>query len=395
MSARFGVGALLLGGMALTAGTAFVVTPSVRYGLAVAAVALIAAAGLTAGRVWKARERVMRDGLAATEAKRELMERELEQVRAEAAAHAEEARIAREEGSRRQAEMEQLMEHMRAVADKGSRLSLSLAGQVRQLSQLVGKVALGVEDQRFSLDETGEAMDSISARIEDVAHGSGTASEQAQGSREAARSGSEELRVAVQSITEVKDGTLALKEAMTSLGEKARAIGNVVNFINDVADQTNLLALNAAIEAARAGDAGRGFAVVADEVRNLAEKTMASTSDVAAAIKNIQDSVDQSTRQLDTAVESIDRATALATQSGQALGEIVSMADDTADQVRSIAAASEEQSAASEEITRSITTVSDISGQTAEAMRSAAANVTELARQAHDLSDLVAEMRKS
>lgn len=71
------------------------------------------------------------------------------------------------------------------------------------------------------------------------------------------------------------------------------------------------------------------------------------------------------------------------------------MADDTADQVRSIAAASEEQSAASEEITRSITTVSDISGQTAEAMRSAAANVTELARQAHDLSDLVAEMRKS
>ena len=203
------------------------------------------------------------------------------------------------------------------------------------------------------------------------------------------------VQSAVASIQEVKTQSETLRRDMTKLSENAQSITRIMNVISDIADQTNLLALNAAIEAARAGDAGRGFAVGADEVRNLAEKTMASTSDVAAAIKNIQDSVDQSTRQLDTAVESIDRATALATQSGQALGEIVSMADDTADQVRSIAAASEEQSAASEEITRSITTVSDISGQTAEAMRSAAANVTELARQAHDLSYLVSEMRKS
>ena len=364
MSARFGVGALLLGGMALTAGTAFVVTPSARYGLAVAAVALIAAAGLTAGRVWKARERVMRDGLAATEAKRELMERELEQVRAEAAAHAEEARIAREEGSRRQAEMEQLMEHMRAVADKGSRLSLSLAGQVRQLSQLVGKVALGVEDQRFSLDETGEAMDSISARIEDVAHGSGTASEQAQGSREAARSGSEELRVAVQSITEVKDGTLALKEAMTSLGEKARAIGNVVNFINDVADQTNLLALNAAIEAARAGEAGRGFAVVADEVRNLAEKTMQATREVTGAVGSIQKQTEETMTAVDHAAERTVESAERATTAGESMQAIVHSMAEAADHLERIAQATAEQAQHSQRTNQALERIRAVSQET-------------------------------
>ena len=312
-------------------------------------------------------------------------------ARAESAKAQEATAAAQEAGREAEARRDSILaiaEHLQEVVNVASEASEQLAAQIEQAGR-------GADEQAARVTETATAMEEMNSTVMEVAKNASKASEFSTGTREKATAGAQAVQSAVASIQEVKTQSETLRRDMTKLSENAQSITRIMNVISDIADQTNLLALNAAIEAARAGDAGRGFAVVADEVRNLAEKTMASTSDVAAAIKNIQDSVDQSTRQLDTAVESIDRATALATQSGQALGEIVSMADDTADQVRSIAAASEEQSAASEEITRSITTVSDISGQTAEAMRSAAANVTELARQAHDLSDLVAEMRKS
>ncbi len=312
-------------------------------------------------------------------------------ARAESAKAQEATAAAQEAGREAEARRDSILaiaEHLQEVVNVASEDSEQLAAQIEQAGR-------GADEQAARVAETATAMEEMNSTVMEVAKNASKASEFSTGTREKATAGAQVVQSAVASIQEVKTQSETLRRDMTKLSENAQSITRIMNVISDIADQTNLLALNAAIEAARAGDAGRGFAVVADEVRNLAEKTMASTSDVAAAIKNIQDSVDQSTRQLDTAVESIDRATALATQSGQALGEIVSMADDTADQVRSIAAASEEQSAASEEITRSITTVSDISGQTAEAMRSAAANVTELARQAHDLSDLVAEMRKS
>ena len=132
---------------------------------------------------------------------------------------------------------------------------------------------------------------------------------------------------------------------------------------------------------------------MADEVRKLAEKTMASTQDVSQAIKSIQDSTAKSMGSMDNAVGQIARATDFANQSGQALEEIVATVEATADQVNAIAAASEEQSAASDEINRSIVHVNEISRQSAIAMAEATQAVSDLAAQAHTLKNLVAQLK--
>ena len=279
-------------------------------------------------------------------------------------------------------------ERLEAVINVVSSASQQLSAQIEQSGR-------GAEEQAARMTETSTAMDEMNSTVLEVARNAGKAAEVSSETKQRAEAGAQIVHSAVNSIQDVQRQSVQLKEDMGVLEGHAQSINNIMAVISDIADQTNLLALNAAIEAARAGDAGRGFAVVADEVRNLAEKTMASTADVASAIRAIQESATKSVQQLDIAVQTISQATDLATQSGDALSSIVNMAEETADQVRAIAAASEEQSASSEEITQSIGHVTTISGETAEAMRQSSEAVAELTRQTQELSSLVAEMKRS
>ena len=231
--------------------------------------------------------------------------------------------------------------------------------------------------------------------MQEVARNAAAASSASAETREKAQHGASIVEQSLQSIEGVRHISSRLKEDMSQLHGHAQNITRIMGVISDIADQTNLLALNAAIEAARAGEAGRGFAVVADEVRKLAEKTMASTTDVSSAIAAIQDSTEKSMISMDDAMEQVSQATELAGLSGQALQEIVATVDVTADQVHAIATASEEQSAASEEINQSIIQVNDMAGQTADAMHEAARAVSDLAIQAQELTSIIQNLKNA
>jgi len=279
-------------------------------------------------------------------------------------------------------------ERLEEVSNVVSSASTELAAQIEQSER-------GAAEQAARVTETATAMEEMNSTVLEVARNAGNASEVSASTREKAEHGAAVVQEVVASIQGVQEASVALKNDMAALDDNARAISQIMAVISDIADQTNLLGLNAAIEAARAGEAGRGFAVVADEVRKLAEKTMASTTDVGNAIKAIQDSAAKSMDQVDLTVGNIEKATELAIRSGDALREIVGMVDDTADQVRGIAAASEQQSASSEEINKSIMQVNTIAGETASAMQEAARAVSELAEQAQVLTGLIRELKNA
>jgi methyl-accepting chemotaxis protein len=140
------------------------------------------------------------------------------------------------------------------------------------------------------------------------------------------------------------------------LSKAATRIGDVVGLINTIAGQTNLLALNATIEAARAGEAGRGFAVVASEVKALAEQTARATGEIGQQITDIQAVTQESVKDIREISETIEK-----------LSEISS----------TIAAAVEEQGAATQEISRNVQ-------QAAQGTQQVSANIVDVQRGASE-----------
>ena len=268
-----------------------------------------------------------------------------------------------------------------------------MAQASQQLSAQIGKSSSGAREQSHRVQDTAAAVEEMNATILEVARNAGATSESADAVKQKAQDGAALVSSVAEAVLGIRDESGRLTEIMQHLGEQARDIGTIMGVISDIADQTNLLALNAAIEAARAGEAGRGFAVVADEVRKLAEKTAHATTEVRQAIGGIQSGTTDAVSQMENAVARVTEATGMARHSGEAMEEILSLVGMAGDQVHSIAAAAEQQSASSEEINRAISAISGIATETDQAMAQCATAITELARQAQDLEKLIAALR--
>ncbi|UIJ38190.1 methyl-accepting chemotaxis protein [Desulfobaculum bizertense] len=267
---------------------------------------------------------------------------------------------------------------------------IDASGRIATQSKEIQK---GTENQRVSVASTATAVEEMSATVLEVARNATQAAEASHKAYSEALEGQTIVGEAIGAIEETRTKSNELNENMAELEEQAESIGTIMNVITDIADQTNLLALNAAIEAARAGEAGRGFAVVADEVRKLAEKTMAATRDVGSAIAAIQQVSNSNVQSMTEALRHLEEAVQLSGKSGEMLGGIVTAADDSAEQIRSIAAASEQQSTASDEINANIGNINNIAELNAEEVTASVTALRDLQSQTSELGHIINQLK--
>ncbi len=293
----------------------------------------------------------------------------------------------------RKGQTEAMIHRMGALAETTEAIVLRLNASVGDIAAQIEESARRTQEQRDQTLGLSTAMEQMSVTILEVSRNAEAAAGNAEKSREYAMLGASVMGRAAASIEEVRERSLAIKTDMAILEQHAGRIGRILTVISDIADQTNLLALNAAIEAARAGEAGRGFAVVADEVRKLAEKSVSATMEVEKTVHLIEGGTAKSMSTTEFAAVSVAKSTELAGESGKTVSGIVAMAGDTADQVRAIATAVEQQSATSEEINRATKKISDIADATFASMGVCGTTILDLRRLAAELHDMIAAMR--
>ena len=268
-----------------------------------------------------------------------------------------------------------------------------LGGMAGEISSSAERMANGAREQTDQVSQVSAAVEQMAATIAESSKNASNVTEASQGASETATLGGEVVTETIQGMQRINQVVRDSADSITRLARSTDDIGDIVKVIDDIADQTNLLALNAAIEAARAGEQGRGFAVVADEVRKLAERTGKATAEINAMIKGIQIQTDEAVQTMKAGIEEVDRGRDLTDKAGNSLNEIVTMSQRVMDMIRQIAAASEEQAAAADEISRNIVSVSSIAGETASGAEQSAAAARRLNQQADGLHRMVSVFR--
>jgi methyl-accepting chemotaxis protein len=248
--------------------------------------------------------------------------------------------------------------------------SLSLAGnQITDSTRLVSSasqhLAEGASSQAASLEETGASLEEMTSVVRRNADNAEKASQVANLARQAADSGTVEMRQMVQ--------------AMDAIREAGASIAKIIKTIDEVAFQTNILALNAAVEAARAGEAGLGFAVVADEVRSLSQRCAAAARETAS---KIEDSVKKSSQ-----------GVVISQQVAKRLEEIVRAIRQLDELAASIALASKEQSQGITQINTAVSQMDQVTQSVAATAEETAGEAEEMSAQAHSLTTVVENLR--
>lgn len=264
-----------------------------------------------------------------------------------------------------------------------------LTDQARQSDQLAHASASGLDRQKTETDQVATAINQMAATTQEVANHVQRAADATQRANRLTLEGrgiAGETREAIQRLS-VAVGETGL--TVTQLARDSDEIGGVVDVIKGIADQTNLLALNAAIEAARAGEMGRGFAVVADEVRQLAQRTTESTGQIHGLIAKLQQTAGDAVQTMENGRRQAEEGVARVQQADQALVGISEAVANITEMATQIAAATEEQSAVAEEVSRNVATIATLADETTgQAQRSALLSEA-LAGTAHSQYSLV------
>ncbi|MBW3846518.1 methyl-accepting chemotaxis protein [Aeromonas hydrophila] len=272
----------------------------------------------------------------------------------------------------------QFVARLHGIVSRLRDVTVELAAQSRAQAAGAHSRSQRVRQQQDEIVMVATAVTEMASATQEIA---GNAEFAATTSGEAVKlavAGQSQVGQSQRSITGLADEVADASQIINELDAHAQKISGILATISGIAEQTNLLALNAAIEAARAGEQGRGFAVVADEVRVLSRRTHDSTDEIQQMIETLQQTTRRAVSGMETSRQLAGTSVEDAESANLSLGQINEAIGAISDMATQIAAAAEEQTSVTSEISRNTENIRHVSQELAEQANQEAAQAAEL-----------------
>ncbi|MFM5522752.1 methyl-accepting chemotaxis protein [Aeromonas jandaei] len=272
----------------------------------------------------------------------------------------------------------QFVARLHGIVSRLRDVTVELAAQSRAQAAGAHSRSQRVRQQQDEIVMVATAVTEMASATQEIA---GNAEFAATTSGEAVKlavAGQSQVGQSQRSITGLADEVADASQIINELDAHAQKISGILATISGIAEQTNLLALNAAIEAARAGEQGRGFAVVADEVRVLSRRTHDSTDEIQQMIETLQQTTRRAVGGMETSRQLAGTSVEDAESANQSLARINEAIGSISDMATQIAAAAEEQTSVTSEISRNTENIRHVSQELAEQANQEAARAAEL-----------------
>jgi methyl-accepting chemotaxis protein len=276
----------------------------------------------------------------------------------------------------------QVLENAQAVSSSASEILASVSQQTA-----------GANQQSAAINETTTATEEIRATAEQAAQKADEVATQAQEAVRVSDEGAEAVEAIVEGMGAIRDKVAAIAGDVQALSEQTAQISEITSAVNDLADQSNLLALNATIEAARAGEQGKGFAVVADEVRNLAEQSKQSTAQVQTILEEIERATRAAVSAAQEGTEVVEQGAELAQRAGEIIAQLAQANGAAAQSAQQIAAAVQQQNTGMDQIAAGMQETSQATGEFVNSMHQSQAAAEGLSQVSSQLKELAEQYK--
>lgn len=228
--------------------------------------------------------------------------------------------------------------------------SSEIAATIRQHERIASA-------QLSAVTETATTMEELGVSAQQSADQTESASRSAEQVMQLAEQGASSINNAQKSMKVLKEKVEGIAEQILHLSDQVSQISDVTAIVSDISNQVNLLALNASVEAARAGEHGKGFAVVATEIRKLADQTKKSADKINLLVNDIQKATNSTVMVTEEGTKNVDQVADISSQNAQSFSRISQSVSEVSQNIQQITLNVQQQAAAISQVVEAMNSI--------------------------------------